>query len=404
MINYDAGYLGVNPNFLFKATGSVALRTLAWAIPNGVIGSALWFFWDWMDDGKKNPDSASVSQMLGSYNFVLGFLVIFRVQLAYERFWSACICTHELRATWFSAASSLVAFVSFDEDKSQEINKFFNILVRLVSLIHQAACERLDYENQGAEYLVLDTESMEQEAKDFLQSSCDRCEIIEQWLEKLVVQNMRNGVLPIPPPIISRVFGDFSQGILLLGDLEVYSDFPLPFPFAQMTAILLLFHFFITPIIASLIMYNWRWAGVFSFTMTFCLWALNYIAMEIERPFGKTKNCLPGPDLQNEMNRACMLLMEKRMQMPPKFEMTGTGISYMKKVEHANNSEKNLRRTATQEMVTQARESLTDPAEKATSFKGMGEGLPRSSVRNSSTLPDGVPRSSVRNSRASKDG
>jgi len=322
-----------------------------------MLAVGLQLFWAWWDNKQGNQNETQVvSQVWTGYSFVLGFLIVFRVQLAYDRFWDACIDSHELRATWFSAVSSLFAFTTDDPAKSADVDYFQKVIVRLMSMIHQAACERLDADEQ-AEYVLFDNEGCDQKALEFLKQSADRVEVIEQWIEKLIVQNMRNGVLPIPPPIISRCFQDLSEGICLLGDLEVVADFPLPFPLAQMTVLMMLYHFLVTPIIASLIMYNWRWAGLLAFTSSFCCWSLNYIALEIERPFSKTLNGVPGPDLQNEMNRNLTLLMRREMQTLPEYEPPkhGEPIHYSKRKEEE--CEAVLRNRMTKMMTTGARHS-----------------------------------------------
>jgi predicted membrane chloride channel (bestrophin family) len=285
----------------------------------------------------------------------LGFMVVFRMQLAYNRYWEAAITTHELRATWFSAASSLFAFTTDKPEKQDEVIFFEHFLVRLMSMMHASACERLD---SKAEYVIMDNDGMEKESLKFLATSSDRCEVIEQWIERLVVQNLNSGVITIAPPILSRVFGDLSKGILDLGHLEVVSDFPLPFPYAQMTAFLLLFHFIVTPIIASLIMYNFRWAACLAFTSTFCLWSINYIAMEIEQPFADTRNSLPGSEMQYNFNRALAQLLDPLMQTPPSLKLENDTISYLK-IRTAV-GESHLKAKRTEDMLTNLRPRRPD--------------------------------------------
>lgn len=40
----------------------------------------------------------------------------------------------------------------------------------------------------------------------------ERCDVLLQWLRKLIVQSMSNGVIPVPPPILTRVFQELSRG------------------------------------------------------------------------------------------------------------------------------------------------------------------------------------------------
>lgn len=37
--------------------------------------------------------------------------------------------------------------------------------------------------------------------------------VLLQWVQRLIVENSRNGVLDIPAPILSRVFQDYDSGL-----------------------------------------------------------------------------------------------------------------------------------------------------------------------------------------------
>jgi len=319
-------------------------RSLLWAIPNAAIGYCLWWVWDYLYPEGMSSGVSSVSQVISGFTGVLGFMVIFRVILAYQRFWKAAIQSHELRCTWFSAASSLLAFTTEAKDKQKDVEVFSHMIVRLFSMMHEAACGRLDRAPNSV-YVIMDNDGFEKESLKFLATSSDKCEVVEQWIQRLIFLNLKKGIITIPPPILSGVYNDLGKGILLLSDLEVVSDFPLPFPFAQMTAWLLLFHFCLTPTVGSLILANARWAGLMGFCATFCLWAVNYIAQELELPFKDSKNSLPCPVMQDEMNRALAQLLEERMQVPPKFRLSGMQIDYIIHKNELNEKELKVQKT-----------------------------------------------------------
>jgi len=344
MIHYHAGWLGVDADLICRLSGSVVLRALIWACPNACIGVGLWYLWNWMYPEGMDSRIGSVAQVISGFTGVLGFMVIFRVILAYQRFWKAAIQTHELRCTWFSAVSSLLAFTTEAKDKQKEVQELMHLMVRLFSMMHEAACGRLD-RAANSEYVIMDSDGFDKESLKFLETCSDKCEVVEQWIQRLIFWNMKKGVITIPPPILSGVYNDLGKGILLLSDLEVVSDFPLPFPFAQMTAWLLLFHFCLTPTVGSLILTNARWSGLMGFCATFCLWAVNYIAQELELPFKDSKNSLPCPVMQDEMNRALAQLLEERMQTPPKFRLSGLQVDYIIHKNELNEKELKVQKT-----------------------------------------------------------
>ena len=56
-------------------------------------------------------------------------------------------------------------------------------------------------------YEVITVSGLDQKSLDFLKHSTDRVEILVQWIQRLTVDNMSTGVLPIPPPVIVSTFG-----------------------------------------------------------------------------------------------------------------------------------------------------------------------------------------------------
>merc|ERR1719424_1455202 len=61
------------------------------------------------------------------------------------------------------------------------------------------------------------------------------------------------------------------------------------------------------------------WAGILSFLIIMAYWSINYIALELEMPFGDDYNDLPCQDLQKDMNVTLIELMDPRAICPPKF-------------------------------------------------------------------------------------
>merc|ERR1719230_1493302 len=120
---------------------------------------------------------------------------------------------------------------------------------------------------------------------EFLTHSSDKVEVILQWIQRSTVLNMGAGVLPIAPPILSRAFQEISRGIVNLQNARKIADFPFPFPYAQTSVVMLLIHWALCPILASILLNRWM-AFMSCFCVIFFLWCINYIALQLEQPFG----------------------------------------------------------------------------------------------------------------------
>merc|ERR1719217_1360515 len=119
MITYQPGEWSLL--FAFQLKGSVFPKALVWAVPCSIsafvlhivlrseMGNVLF-----MSPGK---DGAVI---LNGFTFILGFLIVFRSQQAYSRWWEGGTLLQKLRGEWFNAFSSILAFRTRDETKQQD--------------------------------------------------------------------------------------------------------------------------------------------------------------------------------------------------------------------------------------------------------------------------------------------
>jgi len=187
-------------------------------------------------------------------------------------------------------------------------------------------------------FRVIDNDGMEDGSLLFLEGNSEKCEIILQWIQRLTMDMTRSGVVVAPPPIVSRVFQELSRGIVNLNNARKIADIPFPFPYAQMASVMLGMHLIVAPIVAASLMNSLGWAVVLTFFPIYAFWGLNYIAAEIEAPFGDDPNDLPLVAMMNDMNTSLWMLLDKRTQLPPQFcfearhtEFKSTIYSNMKK-------------------------------------------------------------------------
>lgn len=320
MIRYSPGKWHVL--FIFAWNGSVFPKGVTWATPSAMIAVLVSLFIE-VDVTQKNL-SSSLNMLWSGYSFVLGFLIVFRTQQAYSRFWEGTTLLHKVRATWFNAVSSLFAFCSTKKDRVADVESFQQLVVRLVSLLFCSALQQVaDLPDEHFE--ILDQQGVQTSALEFLHECGDmKLDVITQWIQKLIVMKMEDGVLPIPPPVISRVFQELSNGIVDLNNAQKLTDILFPFPYAQMVTTMLLIATVFTPVIAGTVISNTMWAACLTFVWVFSFWSINYIAAEIELPFGDDANDLPVAELQRHMNKSLMLLLYPQAQQPPVFEFDPT--------------------------------------------------------------------------------
>eukprot|EP00437_Effrenium_voratum_P053996 CAMPEP_0181538022 /NCGR_PEP_ID=MMETSP1110-20121109/75650_1 /TAXON_ID=174948 /ORGANISM="Symbiodinium sp., Strain CCMP421" /LENGTH=451 /DNA_ID=CAMNT_0023669607 /DNA_START=93 /DNA_END=1447 /DNA_ORIENTATION=- len=321
----------------------------------------LHIFWSPDLKGEENPQVGGFMAIWGGYTFVLGFLIVFRNNQAYNRFWEAASKMHELRGELFNCASTLCAYCcepkKFGPEGSREhaaatghVDEFQHLLVRLMSLLFSSCCHDIASEdphiaqlksksvgdldiqaqnlNKKAGHLemqVLDLGGVQAESLVHLNEVPSRCEVTSQWIYRLIIQKQREEpmdgmqikVLDVPPPILGRPLADLASA---LGDLyraRKIAEIPFPFPYAQMILDMLLVFCIVTPV---------QPAGEFNsdgcsgnFLVTAGYWALFLIADEIDQPFGGDPNDLNLSNMQRDFNASLITLLDRKTQTVPSF-------------------------------------------------------------------------------------
>jgi len=313
MLYYDNTSWSVRQ--MLQVRGSVFPKALLWACPSVCISIG---FHTAIQEFEWDVPNLNGSQIWTGYNMALGFLLVFRTQQAYSRWWEGGTLLQQVRGEWYNATSSLIAFTAQGDERLQRVVHFQHLIVRLMSMLYCSALQQVAMMHDDR-FEILNIDGLEEDSLRYLRMSQDRCEVLLQWVQRLVVMNVSNGVLPIPPPILSRVFQELSRGMVNLQNARKLREFPFPFPYAQMITLMLIIHWIITPIANCLIIENKVWAALLSGLSVFVFWCLNYIAIEIELPFGDDVNDLPIAEMQKDMNQSLWVLLEKRAQVPPMF-------------------------------------------------------------------------------------
>jgi len=260
------------------------------------------------------------------FSSLVGFLVVFRTSQAYTRFWDGCTACHMMRAEWFDACSSLCAFCKHSKSGEEAVLTFQNTLVRLFSMLHALALAEIEDcsgENETEAwkaafgYELIDVEAIDTKSLKAIKECECKVELVFQWIQQLMVENIETGVLSIPPPILSRAFQELATGMVQFHDALKISTIPFPYPYAQCCDLFLVLHSVVTPFVMCQWVSRPWWAFILSFTQVFVLWCLNFISREIQNPFGTDANDIDSAELQCGMNKQLLLLLAPETKRTP---------------------------------------------------------------------------------------
>lgn len=318
MIKYNPGKWSIF--FACSLRGSVFPRAFVLALPCSLLSAGLHVaFKEARLEQAEHAGPAQVQvTLLAGYTFILGFLIVFRSTQAYSRWWEGAMFLQQMRGEWFNAFSNLVAFCNMAPGKKTDVQAFQHRLARLFSLLYCTAIQQVST-MKVKNYELIDIHDFDAQSMRYLLECPDRCEICLQWIQKLVVDSADSQTLKVPPPILSRVYNQLGNGIVILNNARKITEFPIPFPLAQMITIMLLCHWAITASVCATALERPHWAAILAFMVTFSFWSINYIAVELEQPYGDDANDLPLHHMQIDMNKSLEALLHVEAQNPPDF-------------------------------------------------------------------------------------
>lgn len=325
MITYDQGdyHLG----FIFQKDGSTLPKAACFALPSVTLAMTCRFLLQYSNVDLKiwGPQSTLVWSVTF---FTLSMLVGFRCNKAFARFWDGCELVQAMSAEWFESCSNLIAFSLMplkqnpgDESKAQKVQSFQFRLVHLMSLLHGVALRQVGGED-GDDIEVLDVFGLDEASLTYLREACsemeiNRVEVILHWIQVLITESIYEGVLIVPPPILTRAYQTLSRGMVNLHNVRRIADIPFPFPLAQATVVLLIVHSIITPIMVSFFFVNYGWCALVTFMPIFGCWNIVFVCGEMEQPFGNDDNDLPLSMQQFEFHTSLMMLVDDRSMIVP---------------------------------------------------------------------------------------
>jgi len=316
MIPYSPGKWGIS--FAFTLSGSVFPKAFFIAFPCAVTAALLNFvFRAWLNAEVDRMGNLSGGALAGFYT-VLGFLIVFRSSQAYSRWWEGLSLLQQMRGEWFNAFSSCIAFCNSAPEKQREVEEFRHYLVRLTSMLYGAALSDV---SELADYTMefFDFTGIEEESLVFLQGARFKSEIVLQWIQRHIVDAAGADVLKVAPPILSRVYNQLGNGIVLLNNAQKLNDYPVPFPVAQMIVFMLMLHWVLTAMVCAIMVDSPIWSFFQAFVVVMIYWSVHYIAQELEQPFGDDPNDLPVAAMQADLNRSLADMMAPQAINKPVF-------------------------------------------------------------------------------------
>jgi len=317
MIYYDPGHWGLTG--MVRCTGSVFPKAMIWATPCTLVAGVLHYMFhqntDLIDELGIGDVAATV---FGGFNFILGFLMVFRSQQAYSRWWEGGTLLQQVRGEWFNAFSCLVAFSNAASEKTKEVQNFQQQLVRLFSLLYGCALTQVS-SMPSNDFELINLDGFDGQSLNFLETCHDKCEVTLQWIQRLIVEAEQKSIVKIAPPILSRVYNELGNGIVNLNNARKIRDFPMPFPLAQMIMVMLLVHAVFTPLICAATLKSPAWASLLTFVVIFSFWSVLYISLELEMPFGDDPNDLPLQKMAEDLNLSLRTLVHPLASAVPSF-------------------------------------------------------------------------------------
>jgi len=307
-------------SILVRWRGSVIPKSVLCALPSSIVAIILCYLEDRDSKGNFREDSGlddmSQSFMWNAITVVIAGLLAFRTRQALGRFWEGTSLLHQMRGEWFDAASCLMTFsrdARVTKGKGAEVMEFRHTLLRLMSLMHASALDEIGEVSEEGYYEVLDIQGLDDETLKFLRnckaSGFNRVEALQHMIQVLVTHNHHSGVITIPPPILSRIYQTLSRGLVNLLNAKKIKDTSFPFPYAQIIMVLLILQSLFTPVIFTQHIDSMVFAAICSFLPIFGMFCLNFIAIELEMPFGTDDNDLPLAHFQEEMNATLLMLI-----------------------------------------------------------------------------------------------
>jgi len=272
-----------------------------------------------------------------SFTYFLGIMVVFRTSQSYSRFWGGCTSVHKMMGRWTDATVAVIAFSRASTAGEEKRSVLISTFIRLISILNALILAELEGSESpktsraAFSYQLLDPQAIDRDCLEALRRSPKKSLMVYQWIHSLMVDGNLNGVLGVPPPLLTRAFQAMDQGLLDYHDALKYADTPFPFPYTAAMELLLTVHFFLTPIAVCSWVDNYYLAFLFTFVLVSSVWVLQSVSAELENPFGSDLNDLDMDEMQGDMNNTLWALASQDFSRLPRVSTRFTSSQLMQR-------------------------------------------------------------------------
>mmetsp|Transcript_97157 Transcript_97157/g.299451 ORF Transcript_97157/g.299451 Transcript_97157/m.299451 type:complete len:265 (+) Transcript_97157:349-1143(+) len=207
--------------------------------------------------------------------------------------------------------------------------EFRQTVIALTSLMNAVALMELAglraLREFALELEVIGWEDFDEETQDTVRQSEQKVALVFFWLQSLVAQAVDDGVLNVPPPLLSRSFAELGSGMVHFENACKLTDAPFPLYYTQATIWLLVMHWVLTPLTVLTWTHRPSLAFCFSFLMVAAFWSLFFISELLEEPFGEDDTDIDVASLQQHSNERLTLLLSPEASRLARFKEGRSG-------------------------------------------------------------------------------
>lgn len=305
MLHYDPRSYGGLP-IIFQLVGSVYPKVTPQACFAAAVTLALKIAED--EDIVAIQDVFDHNYAYQIYTFILGFLLVFRCNTGYQRFWEARTTLEIMSTKWSIACMQSIVFDMYGEIKSdgrriEERKAYRYRICSLFSLLSATALANVHESKKHTKFDVLEGINKKQ-ALESIHGKEVKSEVYlaYTWVQDVLTRRRDEGGLSIPPPIASRIFQELSEGMLGYANAAKIDATPFPFPYAQLIELSLAIMMVTIPFVVNDQVEGLVVATFIAGGAVAGYYSVNEVAKILEEPFGHDMNDLPLQQYQKEFN------------------------------------------------------------------------------------------------------
>ena len=229
------------------------------------------------------------SAYFSGITLVLGFLLVFRTQLAYDRYWEGRTTIQIMMSKLEDVAIHGKTFVRGADRKIWQ-RELANLLLTYMIFVMADLRGMLDLDDIIERYAL----QMKSQQRHMLYPHHYRPYVVMGWIvEHWVKQSVKPDGIATSDPIQSRTYEILSEAQLAYNGAQKIQTTPFPFPLMQVCGMLLHVYMFSAPLVIGTFLNNFYLSAILSFFSVLGFFALNKTSEEMEDPFGIDPNDLP---------------------------------------------------------------------------------------------------------------